>query len=381
MTLPNQLKDDLKRLTRIAANLTEAHSCVLFLPTGLRQQPELLSASEFSAAAPVAADQPPHGIVSRRTTTSAGTPPPQGAIQLKRIVEAPTAPQKLLSIELVAAHTNSSSLVRDCRIQVGSGLLGWVAEQGRPMHIAPFETESSSLGIYSEPEQLRSLAALPVPMPSEYRDAESCFGVLVCDSKRATPFSKVQMKLLEDLSTEISRLLFWALFKVPHSAVESSWESFLARTENLGSAIGVNSIEFLRVGMPCLSELEQRGGVSATVRMSEQFFRLVQQALPPHFPIVRLPQGEILIALDNMMSAFFKTKLHALAKHMAEEFKGFGVAIHSFAARAHRGRGLDIDAILQLTNASGSATPITSASISSASTNNTPTKILGGSRA
>jgi hypothetical protein len=249
------------------------------------------------------------------------------------------------------------------------------------MHIAPFESESSSLGIYSEPEQLRSLAALPVPMPSEYRDAESCFGVLVCDSKRATPFSKVQMKLLEDISTEISRLLFWALFKVPHSAVESSWESFLARTENLGTAIGVNSIEFLRVAMPCLSELEQCAGVSATVRMSEQFFRLVQQALPPHFPIVRLPQGEILIALDNMMSAFFKTKLHALAKHLAEEFKGFGVVIHSFAARAHRGRGLDIDAILQLANASGGTTPIPSASISSTATETTPTKILGGSRA
>jgi hypothetical protein len=189
--------------------------------------------------------------------------------------------------------------------------------------------------MYTENEQLKSLAALPVPMPAEYRDAHQCHGVLMCDSKRPLPF------------TEISRLLFWALFTRESASLESSWESFTARAEGLASAIGNDSVEFLRVSVEAFADMEREFGISGAVRRSDQFFRLVQQALPPHFPVTRLPQGDIIIALDNMMSAFFQNKIQTLVKHLNDEQRGLGVSIAVFATKGNRARSLDIDSILQ----------------------------------
>ncbi len=329
MTLTSQLKEDLKRLTRLAANVADAHTCALFLPTGLLSTSTslLTPVSNQVAGSPI-------------TTVTSGT------IELRRVVESPVT-ARLRSIEMVAAHSLAPTLARDCRIQVGSGLLGWVAEHGRPIHIAPFDADSSTLGIYADSEQLKSLAALPVPMPAEYRDAQQCHGVLMCDSKRPFPFTKTQVKLLEDVTTEISRVLFWALFKRESTSMESSWEGFTARAEGLASAIGNDSVEFLRIAVETFADMERDVGVSGAVRRSDQFFRLVQQALPPHFPVTRLPQGDILIALDNMMSAFFQNKIQTLVKHLSDEQKGFGVSIAVFATKGSRGRSLDIDSILQ----------------------------------
>jgi hypothetical protein len=201
--------------------------------------------------------------------------------------------------------------------------------------------------MYTENEQLKSLAALPVPMPAEYRDAHQCHGVLMCDSKRPLPFTKMQVKHLEDVTTEISRLLFWALFKRESASLESSWESFTARAEGLASAIGNDSVEFLRVSVEAFADMEREFGISGAVRRSDQFFRLVQQALPPHFPVTRLPQGDIIIALDNMMSAFFQNKIQTLVKHLNDEQRGLGVSIAVFATKGNRARSLDIDSILQ----------------------------------
>ena len=75
--------------------------------------------------------------------------------------------------------------------------------------------------------------------------------------------------------------------------------------------------------------------------------RLAQQALPPHFPLVRVPNGDILVALDNMMSSFFQHKLRTLASHLSTEAKPFAVSVLSFPARSGRGQGMDIDLILQ----------------------------------
>ncbi len=248
---------------------------------------------------------------------------------------------------MVAAHSQAAILARDCRVQVGSGLLGWVAEQGRPIHVAPFESDSSSLGVYADSEPLKSLIALPVPMPAEYRDEQQSHGVLMCDSKRPLPFTKPQVKHLEDITTEVSRLLFWALFKREDISVECSWDSFTARAENLASAIGNDSVEFLRISVDTYAQMEQDIGISGAIRRSDQFFRLVQQALPPHFPVTRLPQGDILIALDNMMSAFFQNKIQTLVKHLNDDQKGFGVSIAVFATKGVRARSVDIDSILQ----------------------------------
>jgi len=344
MTYINQIKEDLKKLARLGANLSEAHTCAIFLPTGLIEEPARLS----PAGRPSSAEE---------TLGDRGV-----------------AASEHHSIELVALQSLSSALTRDCRLQVGSGLIGWVAQHGRPIHVAPFDLDSSTLGLYAEPEALKSLVAVPIPMPLEAQDgrvpSQYSAGVLMCDSRKAFSFTKVQIKLLEDVAAQVSRLLFWGLFKKESTAVESSWESFRFKLEQLGDAIGADSVEVLRVSVDTFSQVERDHGLSSAVHQSEQFVRLAQQALPPHFPLVRIPNGDILIALDNMMSAFFQHKLRTLANHVSTDSRPFTVSVHSFSARATRSHGIDIDLILQQRpNAVKS------------SSKSVPTKVVGGTRA
>jgi|694.fasta_scaffold57615_4 hypothetical protein len=333
MTLINQVREDLKKLAKLAANLSEAHTSAIFLRTGL-----LASGTQ--------------GLSSSETGQS-------------------EAPQ---SIELVALQSLSTATARDCRMQVGSGLLGWVAQHARPIHVAPFDLDSSTLGLYTEREPLKSLVAVPIPMPVEGQDprdaAASCAGVLMCDSRKAFSFTKIQVKLLEDIALQVSRLLFWSLCKPETTGGESSWESFRFKLDQLGDAIGADSVEIIRVTVESFALIEKEHGLSAAVQQSEQFVRLAQQALPPHFPLLRLPNGEILIALDNMMGAFFQHKLRTLASHVSTASRPFSIAAMSFSARAPRTQGVDLDFILQQR-----PNPVRS------SAKNGNTKAVGGARA
>ncbi len=317
MTVVSQVREDLKKLAKLAANLSEAHTSAIFLKTGL-----------LSGA--------------------------QGAVKDARSA---TGDDLLQSIELVAAQSLSTSIARDCRMPTGGGLLGWVVQHGRPIHVAPFDLDSATLGLYSESEPLKSLVAVPIPMPGEAQDhraaSPSCAGVLMCDSRKAFSFTKLQIKLLEETALQASRLLFWALFKAQNTTVESSWEHFRLKLDQLGDAIGSDSIEVIRVSIDSFAQIEREHGLSAAVQQSEQFVRLAQQALPPHFPLLRLPNGDILVALDNMMSAFFQHKLRTLANHVASESRPFSISALAYSGASARGRSIDLDFILQQRPTSG----------------------------
>jgi|GEM_PF-1989455 len=338
MTLNNSLKEDLKRLSRLAASLTDSHSCALFLPTGL-----------------VKAEPRPSKPTNKFTSTQPNPLNKGSAIELRRVIDT-QEPSNFQSIDLVTAHSISDSLCRDCRIQVGNGLLGWVAQYGRPIHMSPFDGDSMTLGIYSESVQLKSLAALPIPIPFEATNDQRSYGVLMCDNTRSLSFTKQQIKHLEDLTTEISRLLFWALCKQDRASAGNSWDSFVARVEDLGAAIGNKSIEFLRLTSTSFPDIERVAGVSEAVKHSEQFLRLIEQTLPPHFPVIRLPQGDIVIALDNMMSAFFQNKVHALIQQHGDRFSAFKVSITAFSTSLD-GNRLNIDAVLQTKNITSKQEP------------------------
>ncbi len=347
-----QIREDLKKLAKLAANVSDAHTCTVFLPTGLLTASTPQRPSE-SASYP----SPTHA--SHHQTGQSDT------IELKKVFH--LGPDLAVgSVEMVATHSASSCLVRDCRIQVGNGLIGWVAENSRSIHVAPFDMDSSVLGIYTETEPLKSLVAVPIPMPTENPNARTFSGVLMCDSRKAFSFTKPQMKHLEELATLISRLLFWTLFKKETTSTENSWDSFLTKTTQLSEAIGHDSIEMVRISLDSFADLEAAHGITGAVHQSEQFVRLIQQALPPHFPLVRLPNGDILVALDNMMTAFFQNKIRTLANHLNDQVKPFVIRLQSFSAKASRARSFDIDAILQALPA-----PVTS----------TIGKVVGGSRA
>jgi hypothetical protein len=234
-------------------------------------------------------------------------------------------------------------------------LIGWVAEHGRPIHIAPFDLDSSTLGLYSENEGIKCLVAVPIPIQlssplSGDREAPQLFGVLMCDSKKAFSFSKIQVKHLEELAPAIGRLVFWAHRPQPMQEGDSSWSSFTSRTQRLADAIGLNSIEVLRIRMSNLDSIEEKLGVSVALQRSEQFVRLLQQALPPHFPVTKLASAELLIAVDNMMSTFFQNKIKVLAERLTEHDVPFTIntTVHrSTGAGSLKGKSIDIDAVLR----------------------------------
>ena len=326
MPLPQQIKEDLQELARLVSSLTDAHSTALFLPT------ELLKGSSSSPG--------------QINTKISKRPDHRDAIQLKQVIQ-PGLDLKTGSIDLVAVHSYSK-LVKDCRIQVGSGLLGWVADQGRPIHLAPYEVGSSSIGIYVDSQPIKSLVAVPIPVNSNGSGhGDAACGVLMCDSLKPDGFNNSHVKTLEQFAAHTHRLINWIQQVLQGAQVETSWEFFKQKTADLGDAIGHDSIELLRVRIETIKELEAISGISGAVQQAEQFVRLAQQALPPHFPLVRLPHGDIVIALDNMMSGFFQQKLQSLAQHLNTADRPLLISLESYRS-ALNGSGLfNLDATLQ----------------------------------
>lgn len=324
MQVSNQARDDLRELTRVVSIITGANSTAVFLPTGLLGQQMTTT--------------------SRRISTN--RPP----------VDRDPRPS---SIDLVAV-TSASKLVKDCRIPVGHGLLGWVAEHGRPIHLAPCDGSGSALALYVDQEPIKSLVAVPIAFQQSLTSGHThtlstlqsklsagSNGVLMCDSVNAEGFTNNQVKVLEHFAVIIQRLLSWAQRAEGDALVETTWELFKQKSAELGDAIGHESIAILRIRVNSLRNLEQIGGISLAVQLSEQFVRLAQQAIPPHFPSVRLPDGDVAIAVDDMMSSFFQQKLQTLANHLSTPERPFQIGIECYRARTTSSGQCNVDATLQ----------------------------------
>jgi hypothetical protein len=314
MQLLNNFREDLQEVARLVSAITEAHSTAIFLPTDILS--ELLG--EISG-------------------------------------------QRSASIDLIAVHSQSK-LVKDCRVQVGHGLLGWVAEQGRPIHLAQCDVSSSALSLYTEQEPIKSLVAVPIvthntTVTAPYlRTTATALagsistwpcGVLMCDSTQVDGFTNTQIKVLEQFALLVHKLLCWVKRSANGAQVETSWELFKQKTAQLGDAIGHSSVELLRIRLESITELESKGGISLAMQLSEQFLRLAQQAVPPHFPCIRLPDGDVALAVDDMMSVFFQQKLQTLANHLSTAERPLHISIECYRARLAAGGQCNVDATLQ----------------------------------
>lgn len=275
--LQDSIRRDLTRLARFGANIVDAHSCFILAPSAvLNQFADTVRLGSAGVAGSYRADV----------------------------------------LEVGGYHSLSNDIVPGAMIPREGGLIGWVAKHARAIHVSPFEHDSRTLGVYAHDQHLKSFIGIPICFASNSEKA-ALTGVIACDSKKAFAFSKLQGKLLEEFALEVTRLVNLSLEQTRSAGQEHSWDVFIERSHQLADALGMNSIEVLRLRAKNYDDIEREVGSAHAIEVAQQVERLIQQALPPHFPLLKLPNGDLIITLDNMMTSFYETKIGAVCKHVS----------------------------------------------------------------
>ena len=273
---PN-LGEELNRLARFGANVSDSFSCFIFLPSRV--------------ARPFAGES------------------------LELIDTGATE-----CLHLVGAHSLCPDIVEHCAVACGTGLIGWVAKHHRSIHVSPFEHDSRTLGMYRTDQQLKSFIGVPILLEGSATDPSGgthC-GVIACDSKKSFAFSKLQGKLIEELASQAATLVRYAFAARAGGSFEYSYESFLDAGSVVAQSSGVAALGLLRIRPLNLPALEQALGSRGTIKLFDQVVRLVKQTLPPGTPLCKLPNGELMAAVDNMMLSFYESRIEAIAGHATE---------------------------------------------------------------
>ncbi len=296
---------DLCRLSRFGANISDAHSCFIFLPS------QVLSA-----------------LSCLNTTNSETT----------------------RTLVMAGYHSLSNNVVDECILPRDSGLIGWVAKHGRSIHVSPFELDSRTLGLYTSDQQLKSFIGIPVRISPSDEASAQLWGVIACDSKKSFAFSKIQGKLLDDLAREVSNTIELLLMYGAQGHSDVAWQVFLRRSTELAASLTTQSIQLLRLKLLNFDELEAASGTSQALALVEQLYRLISQALPPHFPVVRLVNGDIVVCLDNMMTAFYENRIRAICEHVAPEGRRPRLDFIRPSLREKRSNVINIDRLVTSTS-------------------------------
>ncbi len=294
------LKRDLCRLARFGANLSDAHSCFIFLPSKIFEN-----------------------------SATASTPNKSAGLEL---------------LEIGGFHSLSSDILQRCKIEIGTGLIGWVAKHMRSIHVSPFQRDSRTLGFYSCDQQLKSFIGIPLPLfLDDHSEQTDSWGVIGCDSKKSYAFSKLQGKLLEDFAQEVSHNIKLNLHKKRIVPQGDSWTDFLKATISLAESLGRESLEIMRLRLTNFEQLEEQLGTPECIKLIGQLFRLIKQALPPQFPNWTLPNGDMLVALDAMTCSFYENRFRAICAHISPEpiRPNFQFIRRSLADKRYRSASID----------------------------------------
>jgi hypothetical protein len=106
------------------------------------------------------------------------------------------------SLNLVAWESLSAHIIPHCSIQVGHGLIGWVAREGKDLHVTRFDRDTRTLGLYEKDVEIKAFLASPLP---------GADGVLMVDSKNRYAFPDKKQRILKDCA-EVAAAL-WAARK------------------------------------------------------------------------------------------------------------------------------------------------------------------------
>ncbi|MBI2876020.1 MAG: GAF domain-containing protein [Candidatus Tectomicrobia bacterium] len=103
-------------------------------------------------------------------------------------------------LELASFHTLSRHCIQDSSIEVGHGLIGWVAQSGESVNVSEFNQDIRSLQYYSVDEEIKAFLAVPV-------GTQKVRGVLSVDTKRQFAFTSKDQKILTGFAEQFCRVL------------------------------------------------------------------------------------------------------------------------------------------------------------------------------
>lgn len=208
--------------------------------------------------------------------------------------------------QLEAFCTNGQGLVNGTFLDSMRSPVGWVAQQRSTVHLPSLECGTESLGYYIKDEGVRSFAGFPINLP----DSDLC-GVLTLDAREPDAFCVGELAAGADLA----QLISLSICQQSYNEVTSSrmlWVSFVERAVALGSSLGIEALDLLRVKLLPFTELEGRVGTYQALKIFDHALHLLENSLPNQFPIFRLPSGDILLLLDGLMTRFFEDKIRLL---------------------------------------------------------------------
>lgn len=101
---------------------------------------------------------------------------------------------------LKAYHSLSRHIIKNTAIELGHGLVGWVAEHEDNLNVSQFKHDTKTLQFYSIDEEIKSFLAVPVFL-------SGLEGVLCVDSKKSYVFTPKMQKILIGFAEQFSCLI------------------------------------------------------------------------------------------------------------------------------------------------------------------------------
>jgi signal transduction protein with GAF and PtsI domain len=93
---------------------------------------------------------------------------------------------------LSSFHSLGSNIKKDCKVQSGEGIIGWVFREQKPVLAGYFDKrDATTLKFYEKDEEIKSLIAIPLP---------ENYGVLCVDSKKSYVFTEEKEKILRQMA-------------------------------------------------------------------------------------------------------------------------------------------------------------------------------------
>ncbi|KPJ52423.1 hypothetical protein AMJ39_07880 [candidate division TA06 bacterium DG_24] len=103
-----------------------------------------------------------------------------------------------------AHRSHSAEIIEDAAIQIGSGVVGWVAKEKKYLLVEHLGRSSGSLGYYRDPAGIASIVAVPVLIDG------SLEGVVLVDSEERAAFAWPERDRLEQFAGVTSHILRYA---------------------------------------------------------------------------------------------------------------------------------------------------------------------------